>query len=583
MKIINLNTKNIFTVDYSKPNENQSKCPECSQTRKHKNNKSFSWNNSKMTGYCQNCQGRFVEFKTVREKINYFIPTWGNKTELTDGAVKWFEGRKITQKTLIQLKIYSDLEFMPQDNKETGVVCMPYFYNDKLFNIKYRTKDKHFKLVKDAEKIFYNLDCVSKYNEIIITEGEIDAMSFIEVGINNVISVPNGANNTGDYINNYIELFDNKKIIIAVDNDLAGLSLKDELIRRFGSENCYTINFKECKDANEFLIKYGALALQDAYANKQEIQIDGIINIDKCYDDIYSLYLNGMQKGKLINDELDNIISWESGRLAIWTGIPTHGKSEYLDEVCVKLNYLHNWKVAYFSPENYPIKYHFAKLASKISGLPFNSYKLSNEEFESIYDYIENNFYFIYPEEDYTLDSILDKAKYLVRKNGIKILNLDPYNKFEHLQGNESETNYISKFLDKLAVFAKKYDVLINLVAHPTKMKKIKDSFKYEVPTLYDIAGSAHFANKADYGLTIYRDFEKCQTEIYVNKVKFKHLGDGGVIYKTYNYFNGRYENIGLDVNQWSDKSIFYKPENNNTETNVDFETEPLSEQNCPY
>jgi len=119
-----------------------------------------------------------------------------------------------------------------------------------------------------------------------------------------------------------------------------------------------------------------------------------------------------------------------------------------------------------------------------------------------------------------------------------------------------SETEYISKFLDKITTFAKTYDVLINLVAHPTKMKMDAARLKYEVPTLYDIAGSAHFYNKADYGICIYRNYETKLTEFHVQKVKFKHLGEGGTIYKKYNYNNGRYENADSTVDLWNENSL---------------------------
>jgi twinkle protein len=549
MRILSLNTQQTFEIEVNKPGENPMPCPECGKSRKHKTAKSFSWNQEIQAGYCQNCQARFVPFSPMIRKIDYVVPEWKNKTDLSNDAVKYFEGRMICQDTLKAFKIYTDKEFMPQVSIEIDVICFPYFYNEILINTKYRGKNKSFKLIKDAELIFYNIDCVKEYEEIIITEGEIDALSFYNSGLKNVISVPNGANVKCEYIDNYFELFKNKKIILAVDNDLPGLQLKNELIRRFGSENCSTINFKECKDANEYLKKYGGLELNVLYNNRQEIPVKGIINLENCYDDIYSLYLNGLQPGLGINDELDGCLTWETSRVAVWTGIPSHGKSEVVDWFSVQMNKIHDWKTAFFSPENYPIKYHYSKLASKLSLKSFSSNKMQQSEFESLFEYMKNNFFFIYPEDNFTLDTILEKAKYLIQKHGIKNLVLDPYNKFEHLRGADSETDYISKFLDKLTLFAQRNDVLINLVAHPTKMKKDKDGLKYIIPDLYDIAGSAHFFNKPDYGLSIYREYGHDEhVKIIVQKVKFRHLGTGGVVRKKYNVFNGNLDPYSQDI-----------------------------------
>jgi twinkle protein len=80
-----------------------------------------------------------------------------------------------------------------------------YFENNELINIKYRTADKVFKMVKKAEKIPYNVNCLNdSFDFIFIVEGEMDALTLIECGIESVISVPNGAN-TGNNNLNYLD------------------------------------------------------------------------------------------------------------------------------------------------------------------------------------------------------------------------------------------------------------------------------------------------------------------------------------------------------------------------------------------
>ena len=149
-----------------------------------------------------------------------------------------------------------------------------------------------------------------------------------------------------------------------------------------------------------------------------------------------------------------------------------------------------------------------------------------------------------------SFDNILTKAKFLVKKYGIKILVIDPFNKIEHLKDRgESETEYISRFLDRLITFAKRNNVLVFLVAHPRKMEKLASGL-YAVPNLYDINGSANFYNKADYGLVVYRNFGEQNVIIDFLKIKFRHLGDGGRIVMQYNYINGRYEPEG-SVDHW--------------------------------
>ena len=133
-----------------------------------------------------------------------------------------------------------------------------------------------------------------------------------------------------------------------------------------------------------------------------------------------------------------------------------------------------------------------------------------------IKEHLQKDFFFIAPEEDFTIDSILDKAKFLVRRKGIKVLVIDPYNRVEHnIAKGQTETQAVSKFLDRLTNFAQRNDVLVILMAHPAKMPKNKDGVE-EIPTLYDISGSANFFNKADFGLVVHRDRVNNLTEIHI-------------------------------------------------------------------
>lgn len=576
MKIISLNTKQTYDLDISRHGENSLKCPECSGSRKKKSAKPFRWNNDKMVGHCYHCDTSFVEYKPYKSEKVYVAPEWKNITTLSDKAVKFFESRMISQKTLNKMRVYSDTHFMPQVNAICEAICFPYFFNGKLINIKYRGPQKSFTLSKDAELIFWNLDCVSSFESIIIVEGEIDLLAMVEIGMDNVLSVPNGASGKDlVYIDNYIDLFHGKKIIIAVDNDMKGSELKSELIRRFGSENCLTVNFEDCKDANEVLIEKGGLKLSDIIKEAKEIPVSGIISVEDGYDDIYNLFCHGLEKGKLLGiAELDALISWELARIAMWTGIPSHGKSSIVDLINVILNILYGWKVAYFSPESFPTKYHFARIYSLITGSPFRKTQDNEHEFKETFEFINDNYSFIYPEDNFKIENILEKAEYLVKKKGVRILTIDPYNTLENTRNKgENDTDYVNRVLDLLDRFKKKNNCLIHLIAHPTKMKKQLNG-TYECPTMYDISGSANFYNRADYGFSIYRHFgDDPKIDFNVLKVKWKHLGEGGSAEFRYNYNNGRLENINKTIDQWNNTS-FLKPAKHELSSNTYFDNQ---------
>jgi twinkle protein len=249
------------------------------------------------------------------------------------------------------------------------------------------------------------------------------------------------------------------------------------------------------------------------------------------------------------------------GRLAIWTGIPSHGKSSVVDWINVLLNTQYQWKSAYFSPESFPTKYHFARIYSLLTGKQFRQSEDKLREFEKMFEYIEDNFFFIYPEDNFKIENILEKATYLVRKRGVNILTIDPYNTLENTRNkSESDTDYVNRVLDALDRFKKKNNCLVNLVAHPTKMKK-DITGAYERPTMYDISGSANFYNRADYGISIYRYFgEDPRMEMNVLKVKWKHLGEGGSGQFIYNKNNGRLETEKNEA-YWNNDNYLTKKE----------------------
>ena len=342
MKYQSSNSKRVYDAEFDHSKKARYRCPECSDNRKNNKAKDLEFYPDTKRAYCFHCSTTLYEYRQGDTSVNYTLPEWKNKTNLTDKAVKYFEGRMISQNTLNEMKVYSDMEWMPQFQKEVEVFCFPFFRDEQLINIKYRGPKKSFKLVSNAELIWYNYNCISESKELIICEGEIDALTFIENGFKNVVSVPNGAKSKSEYLDNSINLLDHiEKVYLATDVDAPGIELKEELIRRLGPERCLTVNFRDCKDANEFYCKYGGFEFKDCIKNSREIPIEGNIEIGQLYSEIVDLYENGINPGSKVQiEEIDKYCTWELGRLCTVTGIPSSGKSEFVDFLVAKLNLL---------------------------------------------------------------------------------------------------------------------------------------------------------------------------------------------------------------------------------------------------
>jgi twinkle protein len=485
--------------------------------------------------------GAKYQIEVKIEKKKEYVKPIGRLEKLGAKALDFFENqRKISNNTLLSFKVTEAMEFMPQVNAEAMSICFNYYRGEVLVNIKFRGPKKSFKLAKDAELILYNLNSIENQTEAVIVEGEIDAMSFHESGVYNVVSVPNGAS-AGvarlEYLDNcYKELSKLDKIILAVDNDAPGIALKNELARRLGKERCWFVNYPEdCKDANDVLIKYGRLAVHELYQNAEPWPIEGIVTMDDMFDDIDDWYQNGYPKGADCHiNGLNEMITFAPKRLTIVTGIPGHGKDEMTNNIMAKLAQFEqwNWAVAGFEEES-PVT--ATKLMEKFMGKSFEFRKnkndrMSQSDFERGVLLVDEFFSFIDLQVmNATLENILKKAEELVMRKGIKGIIINPWNCLEHfIPPGQNETNYISQQLSILNNFLFKYDLHGILVAHPTKMQKDLKTGKYQVPTLYSINGSANFYNKTHNGLCVYRDFDTNNTTVYLQKIKQHWEGETG-------------------------------------------------------
>ena len=329
--IISLSTRQIYEIEATKHGENQMQCPECSQNRRKKHIKCFSYNIEKEVGYCNHCETRFVKHNPHEEK-QYVKPNleWQNFTKLSENAVKYFESRGISQKTLLTMNIGEKKEYIPQLEKEVNCIFFPYFRNGELINTKFRDARKNFKLISGAELIWFNFDCIQKCieqkGELVIVEGEFDALSVIQSGHEFVVSVPNGANiGKMEYFDSSFDLLNKvETFIIAVDNDLKGIELKNELIRRLGFEKCKIANFKEFKDANEYLVNKDRESLLNELKNAKILKAQDVYEVADFENELDAYFENGLPQGKTIDiPELDEKVRWLTGHYATVTGSPT--------------------------------------------------------------------------------------------------------------------------------------------------------------------------------------------------------------------------------------------------------------------
>ncbi len=535
-------------------------CPQCSDSRRNKKDPCLAVNINKETWFCHHC-GWKDGLKANRElngngsvtsstkhnsrRIEY------SKAELPEWAYQYLvDERCIPEHILDRNQVSTGLEWMPQAQTKVDVIRFPYLKNGQVVNVKFRDREKNFKLVKDAQRTLYGYDDIQT-DELIWVEGELDKLSIEAAGFPSCVSVPNGAADKLGFLEGCTEVIEPvKKHVLAGDNDVQGKKLESELARRLGPEKCHLVNWPEgCKDANDVLRNHGPEAVRTCIETAKPYPIRGLHEVRDIAEKVRALHAEGLTGGADPGWlSLKKYYSVRPGEWTLVTGIPSHGKSELLDAMLVNLAESEGWNFGICSPENLPLERHAAKLLEKRIRKPFPdgpTPRMGSDDVERGLKWLGEHFTFILPDEDdLTVEGVLRLARALVFRKGIRGLVLDPWNELDHSRpSGMSETEYISAALTKIRRFARTYQVHVWLVAHPTKLQKNSNG-NYPVPTPYDVSGSAHWRNKADNCITVWRDISQPasrEVQIHVQKVRFREVGQPGMVTLIYDLPTGRY------------------------------------------
>lgn len=415
-----------------------------------------------------------------------------------------------------------------KDGIET--ICFAYKRNGEVLNNKYRTFPEKKFWQDGGVKLVWNEDCLRdetlSSQPVIITEGEFDALAAVQCGFPRTISVPDGAPATKvgdkesakyDYLDDLMKLLQGcKEIIIAADGDAVGANLLHDLSIRLGRSRCKWVKYpKDCKDLNDALIKYGEKGVKKTIEKAEWVQVDGVY---KMSDLPPPPQFTPVKLGLGFDDNFKPRL----GDFVVVTGIPSHGKSAWVNDLCCHLAEKHGWKSAFASFEQHPQLDHRRNFLRWKNG-KFIDRQTPKEIFEGD-KWIDDNFVFIVPSEDddVSLDWFLEKASVAVVRHDCKVVVVDPWNELDHIRPKDmSLTEYTGYAIKQFKKFAKKHGVLLIVVAHPAKILPNKDGV-LPIPTLYSISDSAHWYNKADVGIVIHRLPEI--TKLIIAKVRYHDI-----------------------------------------------------------
>lgn len=406
--------------------------------------------------------------------------------------------------------------------------------------------------------------------KVIVVDHPLDRLALLEAGAESVVCLPPGlgrAESTPE-VWGFLSRIEDRvqqvaQFVLAFRNDEAGHRVEEEFARRVGRERCKRTRWQMASLQHQIPGAWTMLCEHGSHLILQEIDqapaypVVGVHELFDVDDRFEFLYEFGLERGALTGwPTLDTHYTVKPGQMTIVTGIPGHGKSSWLDGLLVNLAKHNDWRFGLFSPENQPIERHYASLMEKLIGAPFEkgpTKRITPEEKNSAKFWLNDHFKVLLPDEEngnWSVDGVLALAKILVYRYGIRGLVIDPWNELDHSRPSAvSETDHISASLTKIRRFARLNGVHVWIVAHPTKMQPNADG-KYPVPTPYMIAGGAHWRNKADNAIAIYRNVGEADDDIcdiHIQKIRFKEIGRVGMVSLRCQIVCGRYID---DLNQ---------------------------------
>lgn len=461
---------------------------------------------------------------------------------LSDDHFCKIEARGLDPELAVKLGFRSEGEWL----------VIPYFSGDEAVNNKYRTLggEKRFRQDAGGHKLFWNFNALCDptlaEQPVIITEGEFDAIAAIQYGYLRTVSVPDGApaqaKGEDDGTSRKYTYLDHAKsalqgateIILATDDDGPGVALLNDLAIRLGKARCKWLKYpKGCKDLNDALIKFGERGVHETIRRAEWMRVDGVYRMSDLppYDQRQA-YTTGFRW-------LDPHYKIRMGDFCVITGIPSHGKSTWVNDLLCRTVDAHGWTVAIASFEQHPQADHRRALREWYCQMPVDV--ALDQDIAAADRWIDEHFVFIVPDDEdlANLTWTLDKCAAAVIRHGARVVVIDPWNELDHDRPTDmSLTEYTGRAIKEFKRLARSLDCHVIVVAHPTKMSP------GEVPGLYSISDSAHWANKPDVGIVVHRDdVESDVSMLKVAKSRYwDQIGKPGKVWMRYDSFRRRFD-----------------------------------------
>ena len=479
------------------------------------------------------------------ERKKYKLPDKPKCQTPKSAVLAFMQSRGISDSTLKAYRV---------GEQDGNVVVFPYLQDGLLKFVKFRSAhEKKFWASKDSEPVLFGWQVIPEdARMLIITEGEIDSLSFYEQGMP-ALSIPFGGEGDGkqdSWIASEWErllMFDT--IYLALDNDAPGDNGAEYIAQRLGRHRCRRVRFGQYKDANQAHMDGADLAsfIQAA----QSMDPPELRSASDFLDDVIRYFQDHKQQSgyKLPWTKTHDNVGFRKSEISVWGGYNGAGKSQVLGHVLVdSVQQGQRWCVASMEFKPHVL---LARLYRQASGLP----KPGPDQCLNVGEYFDTNLYLFDVQGTAKAERILEIFDYAHKRYGCDSFLVDSLAKCGF---GEDDYNGQKSFVDRLMEFAQANEVHVHLVAHARKGRS-----EDETPGKMDIKGTGAITDMVDNVYIIWRNKgkEAAQTSGDNSKIA-DSLNKPDCIITCSKQRNGEWEGF---IKLWFDKASLQYLEYSNT------------------
>lgn len=408
-------------------------------------------------------------------------------------VLDWLHNRQISDSSITKFRLGVKIDTVGR------WLAMPYFSEDGVVNVKFRAlppSEKTFRWVPDHPKPLFNVSKMDPKADVIITEGELDAIRLDQEGYENVVSIPSGSDSFSS--EHWDSLISNSKVYLVFDNDVAGRRGAKAIAERLDVGRCRNVILPVNDPTDFFMAGYAKEYFDELLYGSKAFGRSTVLSVPEVYKSLEEMFIGTDGHTESIQlpwKGLHKITGpLEPGFLVTIMAHPGQGKTTFclniVQHLTVRFNIPCYFMCLEMRAERLLMRLISSVRAVNVRSIDLDHIRMSKRDLSSVPLFLSGTGFKL------TQEKVFDTIRYIVKRSGVKFV------VFDHLhflcRSLDNLTQEIGVVTRDFKCLAEELNIIIMMVVHPRKAKG-------RAPTLQDIKDSASPAADSDVIISLYR------------------------------------------------------------------------------